>query len=381
MKILIATTTGFHLKHLARELMANGEKVQYYSYIPRYKINKVGLTRNSVISLFYDLLPYSALALLRYLPSKIQSFYVQVMLKKTDDMIARKLKNKCDIFVGLSSMAIASAQKAKDQGAIVVIERSSIHVLSQQKILVESGGTLSANYIKRELESYKIADYITVLSKKSAVSFYERGFPKEKIFICPPGVDLKKFLPTNRPNSNQKILFVGAWGLQKGCDLLVDAVKKRSNWRVTHVGKVTDLTFPKSDPQFTTLGHCNHEKLVKLMGKHNMLVLPSRQDGFGMVLLEALASGLPVVASTMTGASDIKEIIKNKKWIEIFKSNDSLDLLNALDNMHKKELNIELNREIINSDERNLFGWKEYGNKYQKFLLNIKANEFENKKY
>jgi glycosyltransferase involved in cell wall biosynthesis len=150
---------------------------------------------------------------------------------------------------------------------------------------------------------------------------------------------------------------------------------------VTHVGKVTDLTFPKSDPQFTTLGHCNHEKLVKLMGKHNMLVLPSRQDGFGMVLLEALASGLPVVASTMTGASDIKEIIKNKKWIEIFKSNDSLDLLNALDNMHKKELNIELNREIINSDERNLFGWKEYGNKYQKFLLNIKANEFENKKY
>lgn len=290
MKTVIATTTGFHLRHLALELVRAGTDVQYFSSLPRFRLARDGISADWSESAFLSLLPTSALALARQLPSGVQSRAVEAMLTRMDDHVARHLK-RCDAFIGLSSMAVRSAARARALGAKVLIERGSRHVLSQDRLIRAGGGKgLSPKYVERELASYAEADIVTVLSRHSAESFVEEGFPRERLFVCPLGVDLTTFKPTPRPSSPLKLLFVGGWSSRKGADLLVKAVRRHPGWSVTHAGTIGDVPFPQGAAQFRSIGHQNHAALQQVMADHHALVLPSREDGFGMVLLEALAS-------------------------------------------------------------------------------------------
>ena len=369
MKTVIATTTGFHLRRLAVEFNAVGQDVSYFSYMPKFRMRSDGLDFGAAHSLFASLLPRSAFALMRGNPWQMQS--VESMLIKTDDFLAKHLPPS-DHFIGLSSMAVRSAARARDLGATVLIDRGSRHVLSQNALIVEGGGQpLSQRYIERELASYEQADVVTVLSQHAAESFVEQGFDRDRLFVCPLGVDLKRFTPSSRPSGPVKLLFVGGWSYQKGVDLLADAVKSRPEWYLTHVGMGAGIKFPSDCSRITRVGHCNHEQLAEIMTQHHVLVLPSRQDGFGMVLLEALAAGLPVVASRMTGASDIRAAMDNPEWVEVVQPNSAEDLLRGLDSMVEKEARTPVDelRERLSEKDKCFFSWRGYANRYQEFLI------------
>ncbi|MEQ1248623.1 glycosyltransferase family 4 protein [Acinetobacter soli] len=368
MEIQIATTTGFHLKKLAVGLDRLNNSVIYYTYIPNFRNKKENLDKKWVISFFWKLFPYSALALNKYLP--FQKKYVEIMLEKSDIAISRKIK-KSSIFIGLSGMSVECAIKAKEKGAIVIIERGSRHVISQNELVMNNDKGLSDFYINRELSSYSCADYISVLSKHSAQSFFDNGFDSNKIFINPLGVDLNNFKMSKKPDKGFNILFVGGWSYRKGVDLLSKAVDRNEKWNLTHIGTVVDVDFPMNHKRIKSLGHKTHKEIAGLMSNFNILVLPSREDGFGMVLLEALASGLPVVASEMTGGPDIKEIIKKPEWIEIVKSGSLESLEKGISRMEEKEKKIEIDRNILTREDKEFFSWDQYVLRYNIFLESI----------
>ena len=372
MRIVIATTTGFHLRRLAKELHDSGLNTRYISYAPRQRLRRDGMGKEWSTSLFVPLLPGSFAAQFRYLP-RLQNQAVFSMMKATDDYLADNLP-PCDIYIGLSSMAIRSARAAKERfGATVIIERASRHVLSQQQLLQnDKDGGLSSYYIERELESYAEADYISVLSGHARDSFVDRGFDPSRLFCNPLGVDLNQFQPTSRPDGPLKLLFVGAWSYRKGVDLLVAALKQRPDWALTHVGLNSRANMPESS-QVLHVGHLTHSDLSTLMSKHHILVLPSREDGFGMVLLEGLAAGLPLVASQLTGGPDSRDMISAKHFVGIAKPGDAADLLRVLDEMEKCEAASASDRQRLTPIERESISWKGYGERYRIFLERISA--------
>lgn len=371
MRVVVATTTGFHLRRLALELHLAGVDTRYFSYAPSFRQRQEGLSSEYSKSLFTRLLPGSALAQFRFTP-ELQKRSVEAMLAATDEYLAPRLPD-CDVFIGLSSMAVRSAQAARAQGATVIIDRGARHVLSQAEILRRDGDVgLSQHYIDRELASYKAADYLVVPSKHAADSFLEAGFPVERLITNPLGVDVGHFKPESKKANGVKLLFVGAWSYQKGVDLLVKAVESRPEWQLTHVGMNALGTFPASS-QFTSLGYQDHHQLAKTMASHNILVLPSRQDGFGMVLLEGLASGLTIVASDYTGGPDIREIIEQKGSVFIAKAGDPDSLLGALDDAARLVRSAEFSRVLLTPEDRTALSWRGYGARYITLLREIMA--------
>src|SRR5262249_48519799 len=151
--------------------------------------------------------------------------------------------------------------------------------------------------IERELAGYELADRIVIPSAHVERSFTQHGTAQEKLFRNPYGVDLAMFPPVERRNPSKTItiMFVGTWSLQKGCDLLTSAVRTVPDARLVHVGAIGDLAFPEDDARLVHIDPVPQPELSRFYAEGDIFVLASRQDGFGVVLAQALASGLPVI--------------------------------------------------------------------------------------
>ena len=121
----------------------------------------------------------------------------------------------------------------------------------------------------------------------------------------------------------------------------------------------THLDVYKRQAQFQALGHIRNDKLAEYYSSHDVLMLPSRQDGFGMVLLEAMACGIPIVASHNTGAPDIKKIVSNPDSVTLMEDVSPGALLGAI--RYFKEHQATDSSELLSDSEKSYFTWSEYG--------------------
>lgn len=315
MRAVVATSTGFHLRHLAQQLLRQGWDVEFHSYLPRWKTRQYGLPDSATVSHFNALLPLSAVALVRFDHPWLTTLR-QHLAAAVDRRIARTMQ-PADVFVGLSNVSVACAARAREQGALVLVERGSSHIRQQRAAALAAGmRPPRADYVAREEASYAAADRVVLLSDYARKSFVENGFPDERIAVMAPGVDLARFAPPAAPPALPvKALVVGVWSRRKGCDLIGDLLDELPNLTVTHAGSIGDAPVPAS-PRFTSLGHCDHRVLAQVMQQHHLLLFPSRDDGFGMVMAEALASGLRVVASTACGGPELARLI-GKRYVAL----------------------------------------------------------------
>jgi len=137
-------------------------------------------------------------------------------------------------------------------------------------------------------------------------------FPKaaERLITLYSGVDDKRFIPVDRPsNAKPVVLFIGQDFERKGLDVAINAIAQVPDAILRVIGK-DSISAAKA--QAEKLGIANR---VEFMGARtdvpaqlaaaDALVLPSRQEPFGMVVAEALLMGVPPVVSTNAGASEI----------------------------------------------------------------------------
>ncbi len=185
-----------------------------------------------------------------------------------------------------------------------------------------------------EGEIMRFADVIvaaTTLEREQMQDFY--GADGANIHIIPPGVDLDLFRPlpceqaraaVGIPPDHHLILFVGRIQAIKGIDTLIRAmaelVRKRPHLKgklaLTIIGGAGD---PATDGELarlqaleqelgiddvvTFLGSRDQDTLVDYYNAASMVVVPSHYESFGMVALEAMACGTPVIASDVGGLS------------------------------------------------------------------------------
>ncbi len=152
--------------------------------------------------------------------------------------------------------------------------------------------------------------------------FYSKH--KNKFFEVPYGVDVERFQPKIKNRSKKKMLFVG--GLDqahyfKGVSNLIEAAAKLDidDWELSIVGagelkneyekRAKDLEIRD---KIVFLGKVSDDELPKVYASHGVTILPSINKGeaFGIVLIESMASGTPVIASDLAG---VRSVFSNEK--------------------------------------------------------------------
>jgi glycogen(starch) synthase len=210
-----------------------------------------------------------------------------------------------------------------------------------------------ANYFmhrlsRLEAETAKNATLIVTISKYSLEkikNYYEVG--EAKVRIVPNGVDVEKFKPTDNVEAVKRqfglgtapcVLFVGSLIPRKGLPFLAEAAKKIvKEYRETKFVIVGDGPLRKKltafletanlQGNFKFLGNVTEDVLSALYNCADVFALPSIQEGQGIVLLEAQASGKPVVAFDVGG---VNEAVRNGETGLLVKRGNSDKLADAL---------------------------------------------------
>src|SRR6266446_5791725 len=157
---------------------------------------------------------------------------------------------------------------------------------------------------ERFIEEYELADLIAVLSEKAAETFRTRGFPEEKLFYLPRGVDVQRFKPGTRPPIFRAI-FSGALIKRKGIHHLLEAWH-RLNLRDAELwllGSIHD----EAKPYLKQFGRENvrvlgfKRDLENYLNQGSVYVFPSRLEGSAKTIYEAAATGLPMITTREAG--------------------------------------------------------------------------------
>ncbi|MFP4170449.1 MAG: glycosyltransferase family 4 protein [Methanomassiliicoccales archaeon] len=157
--------------------------------------------------------------------------------------------------------------------------------------------------------------------------------------LAPPGKDHMTVGEGHRPSPPpMRLLFVGSVTPHKGLEVLVEALGLVG-------GDFTlDVVGPQSDPGYAErvkerervhgiedrvrwLGPMGREGIAHLLGGSHLLAVPSFHEGYGIVYVEALAHGVPVIATSFGGA---KEIITNGREGFLVDPGDARGLVNVL---------------------------------------------------
>jgi glycosyltransferase involved in cell wall biosynthesis len=144
---------------------------------------------------------------------------------------------------------------------------------------------------------------------------YSSRFPHLQHFSIPYHCDLSAFLPIRRRIESAApvtFLFCGQMIRRKGVDLLLAAferlIKKGYNTRLLLVGREADLPqflaplSPTARSRICYEGFQAPECLPEYFARSDVFILPSRHDGWGVVVNQALAAGLPIITSDAVGA-------------------------------------------------------------------------------
>lgn len=369
MRINIAASHRFHLLDLARELDKLGHNVRFYSYVPTKRALTFGLRKECSSSLYYLMLPF--LAFVKY--SK-RADWSTILINWILDCYLSLFMRPCDLYIALGTVYKYSFVSAKKRfGATTILEWGSKHILEQQKILTKLPGVKrqALYFTQRSLDGYVISDYIAIPSEHVKQSFIKRGVNKVKLLQNPYGVDLSMFKPTILRTDNKDaydLIMVGGWSYRKGCDLLIEVCRK-FQFRLLHVGSIVDLPFPNNE-NMTHINAVNQKLLVSYYSMAKVFVLPSREDGFGMVLSQAVLCGLPIVCSKDTGGKDLQNFLNDKKWIISMKKHSVDELKNCI----HEALNLARTQKGVRSYSNNdavKLTWEAYGIRYNNNIQSL----------
>src|SRR5205085_8820628 len=157
---------------------------------------------------------------------------------------------------------------------------------------------------ERFLEEYDLADMLFVLSQKAADTFRVQGFPEEKLFYLPRGVDTERFKPGMRP-SIFRAIFSGALIERKGIHHLLEAwhrldLKDAELWLVGSVHEEAKSHLRKYwRDNIKTVGFVRD--VENYLSQGTVHVFPSQCEGSAKVVYEAAACGLPQITTREAG--------------------------------------------------------------------------------
>lgn len=313
MKVDIAVAGRFYAFRQAEELNKYNLLRRFYTIYLKRRFTAFGISENQVKT-FYPLGAFMSGC------SKLGIQMSDIFLSTAfDEWVARNIEpseDKSWIFNGWNGFCEKSIIKAKKEGAVTVLERACPHIETQLNLMNEemqmlSGKTEKTNrFHEKMVREYELADYIVVPSDYSAKSFIEKGFSPSKIKVVPLCYEQAINLNSSIERGEKfTVLFVGYNVYRKG---LLYLLKAWNELNLPGARLIIRSSIPEEFKRYVTGNnitvmdqHISGKELADLYSQSSVFCLPSIDEGFGMVVLEAMASGLPVIITENVGAKDV----------------------------------------------------------------------------
>ena len=268
-------------------------------------------------------IPAALIHSLRWHPVRLLSFldspyYYGAKKRYLDWIASRQLASgRYDLFHSWSGDCLQSLRVTHKLGIPSVIEIPTWHrdrgKLQREQTLPRPGPRLPPHRQwkedllldrKRFLEEYSLADLLVVLSETAAETFRVQGFPEEKLFYLPRGVDVDRFKPGQSPEIFRAI-FSGALIERKGIHHLLEAwqrlnLPKAELWLVGSVHNEAKPHLKKFwRDNIRVVGFAKNPEVY--LSQSTIHVFPSQCEGSAKVTYEAAACGLPQVTTREAG--------------------------------------------------------------------------------
>lgn len=304
---------GYFGFYLALEMERLGFLQQLLTNLPRNRT--AGVSSKRVSSNLTAALPYLTTRL--GITGAAQRCVNWLASEQFDKWVSTELR-PCEVFHSFSSFGLHSLRSARKRyGSLTIIERGSSHIEFQRDILRDEhriwglpDPDIDDRVIEKELAEYEEADYITVQSSFAEKTFTDRGIPAARLIKLPLGVDVELFRPVPKKDDVFRVLYAGSLSLRKGSIYLIRAIAdlQLPNFEFVLNGHVPaelrDLLRPYSR-HIKFVGSLPFNELRNLFSQASIFVLPTIEDGYAKVVSEAMACGLPVIATTNCGAPDV----------------------------------------------------------------------------
>ena len=374
MNVAVVSQGRSHLINLARELYTRKDlDVIFYTMMPKSRCKKFGY-EGRVISCLFPIGIISVIIEKVPFINPYRKSYLRIRLRHFFDRWVSWHLLKCDILIGLNGTAVKSSIHARMKyRAITICDQGSSHIIAQDGVrrsyTSNEPPKMNTDYMLRH---YLAVDYLMTAALYVKESDIKNGIPPEKILYNPYGVNLTLFQPTPKPNPDAfDVIMVGSWWKHKGCDMLVEACINKLGIKLLHVGSVIDCELPDS-PLFKHIDFVAESDLPKYYANAKLFAMPSLDEGFGLVLLQAAACGLPIVGSTRTGTPDVAILLGSPKGCITIEEPLSVDTIAQA--IQKALSYAELLPEGLRLQYKNKINnisWEAYGERYYSTLKKL----------
>ena len=249
-------------------------------------------------------------------------FSIIGMYRHFDGKVARRVRTlHPDAVYAYEGGALKTFREARRLGIKTIYEQTSSYWYWVRRLLTqeadrspEFAGLLpnlldSDSHLQWKDEELALADYVFVASEHVQRTLTD-VIPEEKIRVVhygAPAIRQRKRISAD-PGRPLQVLFVGLLVQHKGIGYLLDAIDRLgSQVQLTLVGKRfhTNACVDEACRRWRWFETLSHSQVLDVMMESDVLVLPSLGEGFGLVVTEALACGLPVIVTPNVGASDL----------------------------------------------------------------------------
>ena len=251
-------------------------------------------------------------------------FSMDAIFRSLDRQVARRLSSVASLkaVYAYEDGALESFRAAKSLGIKCLYDHPIVYWRKVRELEQEEAQlspewvpTLRAlddsdEKLERKDAELGLADIVFAPSTFAKESLEASSTLKAPVSVIPYGAPTPRTDLSNGRVSRGKlrVLFVGALSQAKGVGYLLQAAAKLDRQiELTLIGRrVSDLMpSPASLQRHHWIPSLPHDALLTEMSRHDVLVMPSLHEGFGLVITEAMASGLVVVATSHSGAPDL----------------------------------------------------------------------------
>ena len=247
------------------------------------------------------------------------------MSQRFDDFVARRYVRGCQAIHAFEYTALATFQRAGTEHVARILHLASLSSRSFEEIRKRESAGLkecedpNAAYFagkfpqrqaRRDAE-IALADLIIANSTLTAQSHIAQGADPAKVVVVPLGAP--PVLAQARParggvRSSLNVVYAGHFTLGKGALYLLDAWRRLGAKGMARLDVYGEVHIPQrllaqADDSIVFHGVVSRSELFGAYDDADVLVFPSLSDGFGMVVAEAMANGLPVITTNMVGAA------------------------------------------------------------------------------
>jgi glycosyltransferase involved in cell wall biosynthesis len=228
-----------------------------------------------------------------------------------------------DAVVAYENSAWRTFIAAREVGAACILDAPSLHHEDAKRLIELPSNGYIAEINRRKDEEVRLADLVITCSDMARDSYLRAGVPGTKVRSVMLGAELPAGVARNGDDARPlRFIFAGTLSSRKSIDLILDAFE-----RLNADGHCADLMLvggSEEEKWLTRAKQVRHvhyqsgvpqSQLYALFAASDCLLLPSRFDAFGMVVVEAMAAGTPAIVSTMTGAREVISRFPESGWV------------------------------------------------------------------